>query len=148
MTPEEAIGELLKALPRCCNCQTATATIIDAFRWPLCERCWKAVPGSNLEQPSVDMRQAVQNANRLLRISLANSLAKTPSYHEIPPPPSNPPSGMTVDLEELEARNRKLRRKIHHMKEIRRTSSRRIAVWFFIVGAIVAITISTLIRYW
>lgn len=147
MSLEDALAGLLKALPRCCNCQTAIGSIIDYSRWPLCEKCWKSMPGSDVEKPAVDMRAAVQEANRVLRISLANSLAKVPSFHEIPPPPSNPPEAMTVDLEELEARNRKLRRKIRDMRETRRSAVRRIGVFFFFAGVIVAAVLAAILHY-
>lgn len=135
---EEALAALLKALPRCCNCQTAIATVIDANRWPLCESCWKAVPGSDAEKPLLDMRESIQEANRVLRISLAQSLTRLPSLVEIPPPPSRPPEAMEVDLRELRVRNRALRRKIRHMKDIRRSAFRRTAAFFFIFGVILA----------
>jgi hypothetical protein len=144
---EDALARLLKALPRCCNCQTAIGAVIDFYRWPLCEKCWKSMPGSDVEKPSVDMRAAVQEANRVLRISLANSLAKVPSFHEIPPPPSNPPEAMTVDLEEIAERNRKLRRKIRDMRETNRSAVRRIAVFFFFAGVTVAVVLAAVLHH-
>lgn len=146
LSPEDALQKLLKSLPRCCNCQNAYATVIDAYRWPLCETCWRAVPGSDSEQPATDMREAVSAANLTLRVSLANSLARVPSYHEIPPPPSNPPEANT-DLEELEYRNKRLRAKIRHMREQRVSTARQIGVLAFAFGFTFAALLSAVLHY-
>lgn len=147
LSPEDALHQLLKALPRCCNCTTAYATIIDMYRWPLCEKCWKAAPGSDTEPPSIDMREAVSAANLTLRISLSNSLAKIPSHHEIPPPPSDPPEAIELDLEEMKYRNKKLRAKIRRMREERIQIRRNTAISHFFVGFFFACLVWGLLHY-
>lgn len=146
LSHEEALAALLKSLPRCCNCGTAYAVIIDMYRWPLCETCWRAVPGSDDEKPTADMREAVREANSCMRASLANSLSRLPSAHEIPPP-SNPPQSLELELEELSYRNKKLRVKIRHMREARADLRRRTAVNYFAIGFILAIMLCGCVHY-
>lgn len=146
LPPEEALAALLKALPRCCNCGTSYAVIIDMYRWPLCETCWRAVPGSDDEKPTVDMREAVRAANSCMRASLANSLSRLPSVHEIPPP-SSPPESLELKLEELSYRNKKLRVKIRRMREVRVEVRRRTAVNYFAIGFITAILLFGFVHY-
>lgn len=139
MLPEEALAALLKALPRCCNCQTAVCVIIDDFRWPLCEKCWKAVPESDTGKPQVDMREAVAAAQRAVRASLSESLSKILTHSEIPPPPSSP-----TDLgpSELEVKNKRLLRKIRRMREARVRSVRRVGIAAFLLGMILGALIT------
>ncbi len=148
LSPEDALHALLKALPRCCNCQAAYASVIDNHRWPLCEKCWKAVPGSDDEKPLVDMRKEISQANVSLHISLSHSMARIPSYHEIPPPPSEPvPSPVTIDLEEISNRNKKLRQKIRHMRELRITSERRAALYGLFLGIVLTSIVFALLHF-
>ena len=128
---DEAIGALLSSLPRCCNCNIAAATIIDAYRWPLCEACWRSVPGSDHEKPSVDMRKSVSDAHIVLRESMTDEVPATP----LP---------TVIDLEEQQAIQRKIQEKVG--RRLGPRPSRRIPVFFFCLGVIVTEAVHILLH--
>lgn len=144
---QEALEGLLKALPRCCNCQTAAAVVIDFYRWPLCEKCWKAVPGSDDEPPSADMREAVRTAQKTFRVSLTDSLSRIPTVNEIPP--SSAPPDIDYPTEELQELTASLRLSRRRYRELRITSRKvvgRAVVLAFLAGIFLSAMIFALVR--
>ena len=60
-----ALEELIAAMPHCCSCITAVASILNIDRWHLCEPCWNQVHGPS-DQVLVDMRSALALAKAAL----------------------------------------------------------------------------------
>lgn len=144
---EEALEGLLKALPRCCNCQTAAAVVIDFYRWPLCERCWRAVPGSDDEKPSADMRGAVRAAQKAFRTSLTDSLSRIPSVNEIPPSSAPPQIDYPSDeVRELKTSLEAAKRRYRDLRLTTKGSARRASVIAFLLGVFLSSMIFAAIR--
>ncbi len=147
MEAEEALEALLKALPHCCNCASTTAEVIDEFRWPLCETCWKAVPGSDDFKPLVDMRAAIALARQFLH-ERVTPIRIIPDAAQIPPPSTTPPDVMTPkQISSLEVRNKRLIRKIRRMREIRELSVKRMGFYAFAAGFIVGLIATAVVHY-
>lgn len=144
---QEALEGLLKALPRCCNCQTAAAVIIDPYRWPLCETCWRAVPGSDDEKPLADMRAAVRAAQKAFRVSLTDSLSRIPSVNEIPPTSAPPKIDYpTEELQELTTSLRAARRRYRELRTTSRKAIKRVMVLAFFVGVFLSAVLFAVLR--
>lgn len=145
---QEALEDLLKALPRCCNCQTAAAVVIDFYRWPLCEACWVAVPGSDDEIPLADMREAARRAQKALRTSLTDSLSRIPTVNEIPPPSDTVPDmkHASEQLEELEKSLRMARRRYREQRRLHSSAVRRVVVIAFLLGVFFSAMIFAAVR--
>jgi hypothetical protein len=116
--------------------------VIDFYRWPLCETCWKAVPGSDDEKPLADMRVAVRAAQKAFRTSLTDSLARIPSVNEIPP--SAPPPDIDYPVEQVSELEKSLRLSRRRYRELRRQTTRLIRRWA-LLGFLAGVFLSAMI---
>lgn len=141
---EKALQELLKALPRCCNCSSEICSVIDEHRWPLCEKCWKDVliSGEDLKL-SADMRRPVSMALQALRVSLSHSYAKLPETPAVAPQPK------MIELAkftEIELRAKDLRNKLRHLRISRTSALRQASFIAFGAGFFLATLLALMIH--